>query len=289
MNINHLNYFVEIAKNHSFSQTAANNNISQTAVSQQIANLERELNTKLFDRSILPIQLTPAGKIVYERALIILNQVQMIKSDLQNIEQPKVIRLAYPEGFGEPLEKFVLPFVQKNEPPECVLVKTDLDEIQNSLLQHLVDVAICFDSEITATTEIETLTIMHGNFELIVGPEHELYQKQEIRLADLARQNIIGITSKTNSNTTKLMFEHAKQDGFPLQISTTVKDTETALILVKLNQGVTFMPDYYPLTNEFSKLHRLKIINTHHQFNICLAWKKQNLAARSFVEDITKS
>ncbi|MCF2666314.1 LysR family transcriptional regulator, partial [Streptococcus alactolyticus] len=42
--------------------------ISQASISQYISSLEKEFNTKFFDRSVTPIQPTLAGKMLYNNA-----------------------------------------------------------------------------------------------------------------------------------------------------------------------------------------------------------------------------
>ena len=58
MDLRHLRYVQKIAEERSFSKAAVKLFLAQPALSQYILNLERELGTKLFDRSKNPISLT---------------------------------------------------------------------------------------------------------------------------------------------------------------------------------------------------------------------------------------
>ena len=62
MNSKQLQYAVKLSKMLNFSQVAEQLNISQPALSKHILNLENELGVKLFDRSVSPLKLTPAGE-----------------------------------------------------------------------------------------------------------------------------------------------------------------------------------------------------------------------------------
>src|SRR5258706_3543909 len=62
MELRQLQYVLAAAEEASFTRAAARWRVAQPAISQQIAQLERELGEKLFDRSDRRIRLTPAGE-----------------------------------------------------------------------------------------------------------------------------------------------------------------------------------------------------------------------------------
>lgn len=62
MELQQLRCLVATAEESSFTRAAARLHVAQPAVSQQIAQLERELGAKLFDRSARRIRLTPEGE-----------------------------------------------------------------------------------------------------------------------------------------------------------------------------------------------------------------------------------
>ncbi|KAF1047998.1 MAG: HTH-type transcriptional regulator GltC [Herbaspirillum frisingense] len=62
MEIRHLRYFQAVAEHGSVAQAARKLNIVQPALSRQIHDLEEQLGTPLFERSVRGVQLTAAGK-----------------------------------------------------------------------------------------------------------------------------------------------------------------------------------------------------------------------------------
>ena len=79
MNLKHLETFAWIARLGSFSAAAERLGTSQPAVSMRIAELERTLGTKLFDRAGRSARITPKGRELIDYAERILSLASVIK------------------------------------------------------------------------------------------------------------------------------------------------------------------------------------------------------------------
>ena len=69
MDLRVLHYFLTVAKEQSFTRAAAQLHITQPTLSRQLAALEGELGTVLFDRGGRTITLTDEGILLKRRAL----------------------------------------------------------------------------------------------------------------------------------------------------------------------------------------------------------------------------
>ena len=77
MELRHLRYFTEAARELHFARAAANLKVTQPALSRQIAALEKELGVELFSRSNKwKIELTPVGEVFRAEAEKILEDSQ---------------------------------------------------------------------------------------------------------------------------------------------------------------------------------------------------------------------
>lgn len=94
MHYDALKTFVTLAEVKNFTKTAELLLMSQPSVSMHVKNLEKEFQTKLFQRSPKYLKITPSGEILYDRAkqMItiyeqtrqeILDQQHTIKGDLK--------------------------------------------------------------------------------------------------------------------------------------------------------------------------------------------------------------
>lgn len=82
MELRNINTFLHIAELHSFSSAARELGYSQSAVSAQIAQLEAELGTPLFDRVGKTVRLTDAGQTFQSYARTLLITAQQAKAAL---------------------------------------------------------------------------------------------------------------------------------------------------------------------------------------------------------------
>ena len=82
MDIRQLRFFVSVAHHRNFTEAAKELYIAQPVVSQQIADLERQVGTKLLSRTKRTVQLTPAGEFFLDGTKLLLNQLDELVTKL---------------------------------------------------------------------------------------------------------------------------------------------------------------------------------------------------------------
>ncbi|WP_320997571.1 LysR family transcriptional regulator [Enterocloster bolteae] len=90
-----LDAFKAVADSGSFSKAAELLFISHTAVIKQISALEEHLNVKLFRRSNQGAELTPAGQLLYQKTLEIIDFSEQAVKEIQKAQAsaPTIIRI----------------------------------------------------------------------------------------------------------------------------------------------------------------------------------------------------
>ena len=94
MTLRQLEIFLAVADNQSFSKGSEQVSLAQSTASQQIRHLEEQLGVRLFDRTTSQVALTAVGKLVYEHAQTIMQQVQnthLAIKRFQGIEQAPLL------------------------------------------------------------------------------------------------------------------------------------------------------------------------------------------------------
>lgn len=121
MQIQQLRYFITLVEKRSFTEAAREHFVTQSALSQQIKVLEQSLGVELCQRKGRVFDVTPAGLLLYERALEMMSEIEDITSKVQRAHQNR----------GSSLRLGLLSSMQKQELPkilkERVLVRTGLD------------------------------------------------------------------------------------------------------------------------------------------------------------------
>lgn len=85
MEFRHLRYFIAIAREGGFRRAATRIHVAQQALSTQIAHLEGELGTQLFERLPRGVRLTPAGREFLTRAERIVREVEAARETLRGL------------------------------------------------------------------------------------------------------------------------------------------------------------------------------------------------------------
>lgn len=93
--------FVSVVEEGSLANAARRMNASPSAVSQQISNLETALGTKLIERTVRPLTLTPAGYVFQRRALAMFDEAARAQSELAELELTSLpqLRLSFIDDF----------------------------------------------------------------------------------------------------------------------------------------------------------------------------------------------
>ena len=87
MKLNQLQYFLRIVEAGSLSRAAQSLGVAQPALSQHVANLERELDAALLERSSRGVVCTPAGDLLYEHARTISRQIERAQTAVRHLGQ----------------------------------------------------------------------------------------------------------------------------------------------------------------------------------------------------------
>lgn len=116
MNVQQLEYIIEIAKEKNITRAAKNLYISQSTLSQHLAKLENELDTPLFIRQRNELALTEAGKEYVEAARQIINIKEKLYARIAEASRNRHITLGVSSQWAMNLFSEVLPAFQNLMP-----------------------------------------------------------------------------------------------------------------------------------------------------------------------------
>ena len=114
MELRQLEYFREIADTGSINEAARRLNMSQPPLSYQIRQLEEELHVRLFERSRKGVALTEAGRLLYGRAVNLLDYARSTQLEVAKAGRKRVLRLGITPTTVATVMPYITAFTRKN-------------------------------------------------------------------------------------------------------------------------------------------------------------------------------
>lgn len=192
MELRTINTFLHIAELHSFSQAARELGYSQSAVSAQIAQLEAELETPLFDRVGKTVRLTDAGQTFLGYARSLLATAQQARAALQPARQVRgTLRIALADSVCSTFLPDLLQRYHALCPQvELVLRTATADEMLQLLGTNQIDLAYTLDQPLVQPSFV--LAVDEPEPICVVAPAgHPLAEKPSVSLEELAQQEFL--------------------------------------------------------------------------------------------------
>ncbi len=187
-----LEYLVALADTQHFGRAAATVHVSQPTLSQQLKTLEARLGVVLVERGDTPIQLTPVGRELAERARRVLLGV----ADLRDLARRSVSGLAGTVRFGvsPTIGPYLLPPVvarlHREHPDMRLHMREGIPDEQFALLRRgALDMVLAPLPVAGADLEIEPL--FREPLHLVAAPDNPLVQEALLRRSDLAGARIL--------------------------------------------------------------------------------------------------
>lgn len=285
MNLNQLQYFVILAEEEHYTRAAQMLSITQPSLSHAIALLERELDTRLFEKRGRNVVLTRYGKeflpYARESLLTLAGGVQRVRALNGNREGE--IHLAYMYTLGSSFApRLVRGFLESY--PEYDIkfhfkvgaTKEMIEELKND--RH----DVVFSSYVEKEGEVEFHKIGNQKLVVVVPSGHALAVKESVALKDTIAYPYIYFTKSSGLRPIiDGLFE--KVNAYP-DIAFEMEEDGSMAGLVAQNFGIAVMPDI-PILRTLP-VKRLSIESPEYERAVCMATLKNHYlspVAKAFV------
>ncbi|ETT81964.1 LysR family transcriptional regulator [Viridibacillus sp. FSL R5-0477] len=243
MELRQLRYFVAVAELEHISEAAENLHVAQSAISRQIANLEEELGTKLFERVGRNVKLTPIGKTFLEHSIAALQAIDFAKKQIDEYLDPEkgTIKIGFPTS----LASFLLPTVISAFKKEHPNVSFHLRQGSYRYLINAVknrELNLAFLGPLPQKDDaINTTILFTENIAALLPATHSLAQKESIHLSDLRNEDFVLFPEGYILN--KVAVEACKSVGFTPKITSEGEDMDALKGLVAAGIGISLLPE----------------------------------------------
>ncbi|MGN7477539.1 LysR family transcriptional regulator [Solibacillus silvestris] len=243
MELRQLRYFVEVAEREHISEAAVHLHVAQSAISRQIANLEEELGTALFERVGRNVKLTPIGKIFLEHSIAALKAIDFAAKQVEEYLDPAKGTIKV--GFPTSLASYVLPTVIsafKKEYPDVSF------HLRQGSYKYLIDAVknrelnLALLGPLPPKDEaINTTVLFSESIHALLPAVHQLAKRESINLVDLRNDHFVLFPEGYILN--KVAVDACRSVGFMPKITSEGEDMDALKGLVAAGIGVTLLPE----------------------------------------------
>jgi DNA-binding transcriptional LysR family regulator len=192
VDLRQLRYFLTVAEERRFSAAARRLRVATPSLSQQIRALERDLRVTLFDRTPGGAELTPAGRVLAERARVILAEADRAREDVRSAgssgREQLTLRVC---TMAERVLDGPLRAVGTDIPGvEVFVTSSPGDDAVEAVRQARADAAVVW-SRPQEHRDLDGIVLGWVPFGVVLPQAHPLADRAEIPVAGLGRETVV--------------------------------------------------------------------------------------------------
>ncbi|MCD5322145.1 MULTISPECIES: LysR family transcriptional regulator [Pontibacillus] len=289
MDIRQLRYFYVIAQERQITRAAKRLHIAQPPLSQQLKQLEAELEVSLVERNGRTLELTEAGRVLYQRAEKILHEMDDLVTEVK--ETGEGIRGTLSLGSVKSCFSYLPPRLKtfRDEHPKLryKLQEGDTSFLSDSLRNREIELAI-----VRLPVDSEDFSILHLPPEpyVLVVPEswsHFAPGVESVSMGALEELPLLLLHRLSGIGQYEIILEECRHHGFEADVICECPDVTMLLSLVSSGVGATIVPEA-SLKDRYDP--GIRVIGIHDatiQAEPAIVWMKDrflSVAARKFIE-----
>jgi LysR family hydrogen peroxide-inducible transcriptional activator len=242
MEFRQLECFIAVVEEGGFSRATTRLHMTQPAISYQIKLLESDLELDLFFRRSRGVTLTEAGRVLYDQAQMIQNQVRLARHALERLSDDAAgeVRIGTVNSVGIYFLPKILNTMRLSHPSAkpTVLYRNSF-EIMYALLANKVDLALVANPQADRRLSLET--ILEENISLVSGSDSQFYGRETVLPDELQGQPFATLT--TENPTGQMVRDYLAKLGVSIETVVSTDHVETVRQMVEAGVGIAFLPD----------------------------------------------
>ncbi|MCR5942605.1 LysR family transcriptional regulator [Ochrobactrum sp. XJ1] len=240
-----LRHFVALAETLHFGRCAQQLGIAQPHLSRSIANLETELDVRLFDRTSRRVELTAAGKAFRSEAFEILHghQRAINAARTAHMTARETLRI----GFVSAATFHILPETIR-QMRAAMEVHIELQELTTNeqigfLLDGKIDLGLGHPPIATAD-RITTEVLRPDGYEVLFYNDHPMADRKAVSFDDIAGEEFVLFPESQGPVLYNKFRELCRSAGKEMKVSHVATRMQTIHSLVSAGLGIAFAPTH---------------------------------------------
>lgn len=242
-----LRAFVAVAEELNFTRAAERLFVAQQAVSKSVAQLERELDVTLLERTTHTVALTPAGAALLESGRDVLAVADAAFAEARTVAHglTGTLRVGLTPAIGSMVRAEALRLLRDGAPEVSVSFhEVRPGDVAQLLRDRVVDLALARSAPRGA--EVDSAALRPTPATLLVPAAHRLAGAAEVRLADLDGERLLTWSSVGTPYTDLVMTRLAAAGANVHAVESHVTGSSDLPDLVSTN-AVALVPEGWPV------------------------------------------
>ena len=242
VDLRRLQQFLSVAEHSGFTRAAQQLRLTQQAISQSMTNLEKQIGVKLFDRSGRQVELTPAGEVLRDGAVVLLGAAQALVHQVQNMAhdglRPFVVAHT-PAITAEEVHQLLVSVRSAVPNVSVTALQIFPDVLESAVIGGSADIAL--RRGVATSKKLASRVIGYHVLRVAVPHGHLLAERDSLTLRDLRNERIIVWAPPGISHYTDVILGTCRSAGFePNFVINHVQGTPPVTAVLD-NDGVAFV------------------------------------------------
>lgn len=276
MKLRHLKYFIAVAEEGSLTVAAEKRlHTAQPSLSRQIRDLEEEVGTVLFTRSVQGVELTAAGRAFLDHARLIVTQVNAARDAARRAAKPasKTFAIGFLTGHEVNWMGEATRIIASDLPNIQLTVSSQYSpDLAEALSSDRLDLA--FMRAEPGWPDLEYITISSEPFVMIMPGDHRLAKYQEVDIHEIVGETFIGASDIAGPMRHKIE-QYLKENNVNIEPAHRIHNLTMAMSLIASTRGIALLPAY-ALNFLPSAVTSRQLKGTPPSIDLVVGYKKSN-------------
>jgi DNA-binding transcriptional LysR family regulator len=283
MELRHLKYFLAVAEEQNFTKAAEKLFISQPPLSRQIAELEEEIQARLFIRNNKKVALTEAGKYFKNEVTALFQNLERITAKTKKIAEnvSGEFRIAYISSIYSAVISDLIKHLKEQFPyVNFKLFEVSTTKQISALEQGKIDLGIIRSP--VKSPKIKSQLWFQDGFSVVYN-KNMIQIKSEKDIPDLKEETFVFFNKDYAPHYHEVLLELCAFYGFEPQVVHESNNINSIVQLVKNGLGVSIVPSNIAKNNSDAEIGFIELKKVNLYTDVSLITSKEDNS------EITKS
>ncbi|NMO94469.1 cidABC operon transcriptional activator CidR [Paenibacillus lemnae] len=285
MDIRHMQYFLEVARHRSFTKAAETLYITQPTISKTIRNMEDEWGVTLFYRQGKKVELTDAGRIMYQQAQQMVEAFQQMSYELEDLMELRRghLVIGLPPMIGSSFFPVVIgQFHQKYPQITIQLIEDGAKKVEMDVESGLIDIGVAV---LPVREELfHYYSFIEENLKLLLHPSHSFAARDSVSLKELAEEPFV--LFREDFTLHDRIIRECVQAGFEPKVVYESSQWDLISGMVAANLGIALLPETICQEIDASRVAIVPLDHPSIPWQLGMIWRKDrymSFAAREWI------